>query len=119
MMFIFVQNRKSRLLRQKDGRRPWRKSLVAGYAWMRNQTHEPPPTSQPTSRRIYVTGWPAQNGLVDLTGPLAKAIPSYIPGNIQYADGTKNQPPPFWFHFVNLDDETGKNMPISSLLWFR
>ena len=64
--------------------------------------------------------WAAVNcGLVDLTGPLAKAIPSYIPGNIQYADGTKNQPPPFWFHFVNLDDETGKNMPILSLFWFR
>ena len=64
--------------------------------------------------------WAAVNcGLVDLAGPLAKAIPSYIPGNIQYADGTKNQPPPFWFHFVNLDDETGKNMPILLLFWFR
>ena len=57
--------------------------------------------------------WAVVNcGQVDLTGPLAKAIPSYIPGKIQYADGTKNQPHPFWFHFVNLDDETGKNMPI-------
>ena len=64
--------------------------------------------------------WAAVNcGLVDLTGPLAKAIPSYIPGNIQYADGTKNQPPPLWFHFVNFDDEMGKNMPILSLFWFR
>jgi hypothetical protein len=53
-------------------------------------------------------------GLVDLTNPLAQVIPSYIPGNIQYQDAAKNQPTPSWFHFENVDDDTGNNMPFLS-----
>ena len=47
--------------------------------------------------------------LVDLTQPLARAWPSYSPGNIQYQDVTKNQTPPFWLHLMNFSIDTGKN----------
>ena len=58
-------------------------------------------------------------GLVDITDPLASIITSYIPGNIQFSDVTKNQPRPFWFHLENFDSEIGKYRPFYNIIVIR